>query len=264
MIYVILSALCLGASAVGSIVGAGGGVIIKPVVDLFGLLPVSVNSFCAGCTVLSMSVVSLIRGGKSEAKLRLRMTIPLAIGAVLGGFVGKWLFELVRQSFGDENVLGAVQALVLTVITALVLLYVCKKDKIRAMNVQSIPAALVIGGCLGVISSFLGIGGGTSNVAVLFFFFSMDAKEAAKNSLFIIMCSQIASIAASLVNGTVPDFSLPILLSMIAGGVAGAQIGAFYSKRLKTKGVEKLLKLLLVVIICIDLYNCVKFSILIF
>lgn len=264
MIYVILLVLCLGASALGSIVGAGGGVIIKPVVDLFGLLPVSVNSFCAGCTVLSMSIVSLIRGRNSKEKLRLRMTIPLAIGAVLGGFVGKWLFELVRQSFTDENVLGAVQALVLTVITALVLLYVCKKDKLRSMNVQSVPAALIIGACLGVISTFLGIGGGTSNVAVLFFFFSMEAKEAAKNSLFIIMCSQISSISTALINGTVPEFSLPILIAMIAGGIAGAQIGSYYSRRLQSKGVEKLLKLLLIVIICIDLYNCVKFTVLIF
>lgn len=260
MIYLSLLILCLGASALGSIVGAGGGVIIKPVVDLLGLLPVSVNSFCAGCTVLCMSVVSLLRSRSSGGKLRLRMTIPLAMGAVLGGFVGKWLFELVRSSFGDENVLGAIQALALTVITALVLLYVCKKDRMRSMKVQSIPVALFIGICLGVISTFLGIGGGTSNVAVLFFFFSMDAKEAAKNSLFIIMCSQLASIAAALVAHTVPDVSLPILLCMMGGGVAGAQLGAVCSRRMRAEGVERLLKLLLVVIVCIDLYNCIRFA----
>ena len=212
MLYFILAMICLMASTVGAVVGAGGGVIIKPVVDLLGLLPVSTASFCSGCTVLAMSVVSLIRTRNNGVKLRLRMSIPLAIGAVFGGLIGKWLFELVRRSFTDENVLGAVQAACLTVITAAVLLYICKKDRLKSMHVDSLPLALVIGTVLGVISSFLGIGGGTSNVAMLFFFFSMNAKEAAKNSIFIILFSQLSSVLNAVINGTVPPFEWPVLV----------------------------------------------------
>lgn len=80
-----------------------------------------------------------------------------------------------------------------------------------------------IGLVLGVMSSFLGIGGGPINLVVLFFFFSMDTKTAAENSLYIILFSQIASLFASLfaslLTRTVPEFSLGMLLLMAAGGI---------------------------------------------
>lgn len=262
MQHILLALIALLASSIGAVVGAGGGVIIKPVVDLLGLLPVSTASFCSGCTVLAMSVVSLFRSRGNGVPLRLRMTIPLAVGAVCGGLVGKALFELVRQGFSDENVLGAIQAICLTIITAAVLLYVYKKDKLRSMQVSSVPLALVLGTVLGTISSFLGIGGGTSNVAMLFFFFSMDAKEAAKNSIFIILFSQLSSILVAVGQGTVPDFSWTILLCMVAGGIGGAEIGARLSRRMDKSGVEHLLKLLLLMMVCVDFYNVLRFTVL--
>ncbi len=262
MITAILFLICLAASSIGAVVGAGGGVIIKPVVDLLGLLPVSTASFLSGCTVLAMSCFSLLRTRNNGVKVRLRTSTPLAIGAVAGGFVGKWLFELVRNGFGDERMLGFIQALCLTVITVGVLLYVCFKERLPSKHVESPVTAVIIGCFLGVISSFLGIGGGTSNVAVLFFFFSMDAKEAAKNSIYIIVFSQVASIVTALVGGTVPAFRWVDLIFMAAGGIGGALIGAAITKRLDNRKVEIALKALLVVVICIDFYNVLKFSVL--
>ena len=130
MTAVILLIICLMASSVGAVVGAGGGVIIKPVLDMLGILPVSTVSFCSGCTVLGMSVCSLIRNRNDGVKLQIKTSTALAIGAVLGGLAGKWLFELVKNGFGNERVLGAVQAVFLTLITIGVFLYVCNKEKI--------------------------------------------------------------------------------------------------------------------------------------
>ena len=50
--YFIISLL---ASVAGAICGIGGGVIIKPTLDLFHLDSVSTISFLSGCTVLAMS-----------------------------------------------------------------------------------------------------------------------------------------------------------------------------------------------------------------
>ncbi|MBR5577534.1 MAG: sulfite exporter TauE/SafE family protein [Lachnospiraceae bacterium] len=262
MVAIILLIICLAASSVGAVVGAGGGVIIKPVLDMLGILPVSTVSFCSGCTVLGMSVCSLIRNRNDGVKLQLKTSTALAIGAVTGGLVGKWLFELVKTGYGNERVLGAVQAIFLTLITIGVFLYVCNKDKLPSKNVKNVVAAVIIGIFLGIISSFLGIGGGTSNVAVLFFFFSMEAKQAAKNSLYIIIFSQISSIISAFVTGSVPDFQWIDLACMVVGGIGGALIGAAISKRIDNKGVEKVLKLLLIIIILIDFYNVLKFTIL--
>jgi len=256
---ILLFLISLGASIIGAIVGAGGGVIIKPVVDAAGLLPVSSASFLSGCTVLAMSCCSMIRSRKNEVTLRLKTTVPLAFGAAGGGIIGKLLFELIRGNFGNERVLGMVQAACLTLITAIVLIYVATKDRLPSKQVDSRSVAFLIGTVLGCISSFLGIGGGTSNVAVLFLFFSMDAKQAAKNSLFIIMFSQFASILFAILTNTVPSFQPVDLVSMALGGIGGAIIGAKLSEKLTAKYVETALKLLLAVIVLINLSNFIKF-----
>ena len=61
-LYVLFWMISFGASIVGAICGIGGGVIIKPVLDAFGVLSVSTISFLSGCTVLAMTCYSVIRG----------------------------------------------------------------------------------------------------------------------------------------------------------------------------------------------------------
>lgn len=262
MVLLILFAISFLASTLGAIAGFGGGVIIKPVLDALGVLPVSTISFLSGCTVLGMSVCSLIRGRKDGVKLNAKTSTPLAIGAVIGGLIGKKLFQMVLTGFGNEQMLGAIQAIALTIITILVFLYVCNKDRMPSYHVDHFAMCILIGILLGIISSFLGIGGGTSNVAVLFLFFSMDAKTAAKNSIYIICFSQIASIVNAVIAQTVPAFTWPDLVLMVAGGVGGALLGATISKRMDNKMVEKLLRIFLIIIICIDTFNILKFTVL--
>ena len=74
MLTILLFLVSLFASSVSAIVGAGGGVIIKPVLDMIGVLPVSTVSFCAGCTVLGMSQCSLIRNRHDGVKIEVRMS----------------------------------------------------------------------------------------------------------------------------------------------------------------------------------------------
>ena len=201
---IILFVICFLSSSVGSVVGAGGGVIIKPVLDITGLLPVAAASFGSGCTVLAMAVSSLIRGRRDGVRLQLKTSTPLALGAVTGGLLGKGLFDAAGTYFEEQSSLGALQSGCLTVVMAAVFFYLKYKDRIRGKQVEQPLAAVAIGVALGVISSFLGIGGGPFNVAVLFFFFAMDAKEAAKNSLYVILFSQTASLLLTLLRGSVP------------------------------------------------------------
>ena len=62
-------------SLVGSICGIGGGVIIKPVLDATGTMSVTAISFLSGCTVLSMSVISVAKAMKnSTVKINTKIT----------------------------------------------------------------------------------------------------------------------------------------------------------------------------------------------
>ena len=112
-----------------------------------------------------------------------------------------------------------------------------------------------IGLVLGVMASFLGIGGGPINLVVLFFFFSMDTKTAAENSLYIILFSQIAS----LLTRTVPEFSLGMLLLMAAGGICGGICGRSVNKKLESRRVDQLFIGFMIFMIFINLYNIYKF-----
>jgi hypothetical protein len=260
MILFFLVSLC--ASVVGAICGIGGGVIIKPVLDLLHLESVSTISFLSGCTVLSMSCYSV---GKSmlagERKVSMSTGTPLALGAAVGGLLGKQLFTIIKALFENQNTVGAVQAVCLALMTAGTLLYTLRKDRIHTHNVRSRAICVAIGLVLGCLSSFLGIGGGPMNLVVLYYFFSMDTKTAAANSLYIILFSQLASLLATLLTGTVPAFRWPTLLLMVAGGIGGGILGRMCNKRLDNRAVDKLFIGLMAVIIFISLFNAYRYGV---
>ena len=117
----------------------------------------------------------------------------------------------------------------------------------------------MIGFLLGIMSSFLGIGGGPINLVVLFFFFSMSTKVAAQNSLYIILFSQATSFLQTLITRTVPDVSLLLLLGMVAAGLLGGIAGRSIYKKIDDNVVNKLFIALMAVIILINIYNTVKY-----
>lgn len=252
--------ICLLASAAGAICGIGGGVIIKPVLDLFGWDSVSTISFLSGCTVLTMSVYSVGRSMLAgEKTVRARTITPLAIGAAVGGIVGKQMFGAVKGLFEDPDKVGGVQAICLVIITVGTLIYTVLKSRITPREISNPIAYVVIGLVLGIMSSFLGIGGGPINIVVLHFFFAMDSKTAAANSLYIIAISQLTSLISTLVTRTVPEFAVVALIFMVLGGLLGSMTGRAVNKRIDNRAVDKLFVGMMAVIIAISFYNSIKY-----
>ena len=252
-------AVSLLASIIGAICGIGGGIIIKPVLDMLSLESVAAVNFLSGCTVLSMSSYSvgksLIKREKSD---NLSTGTPLAVGAALGGILGKELFSFVKESVSAPETLGTIQAVALGAITVGTLIYIVNKNRIHTHNVRNKLVCFFIGLSLGVMSSFLGIGGGPINLVVLFFFFSMETKIAAANSLYIIFFSQLANLITYFVTDSVPEFNPVALVLMICGGIGGGIIGRALNKKINSSAVEKLFVGLMSVIILICIYNAVK------
>ncbi len=243
----------------GAVCGMGGGVIIKPVLDFIQFGSASTISFMSGCTVLAMTTYSV---GKSllagEKKVEMKTVTPLAVGAAIGGVLGKQIFNFIRDSAGNRNMVGAVQAAALAVITVGTLIYTIRKDKIKTHRTDKRSACFAIGMALGIVSSFLGIGGGPINLVVLYYFFSMETKVAAANSLYIILFSQLASVISTFVTG-LPEFEILPLAFMMAGGVLGGIAGRSLTKRMDNKGVDKLFMALMVFIIVINIYNTYQY-----
>lgn len=246
--------IAIGASTIGAISGMGGGVIIKPVMDAVSGLSASTISYMSCCTVLTMAIVSYFRGLKNEIKLNYYTLIPLSLGGAFGGVIGKNLFQSL-ESIGNS---ALVQASILLAINIAVLLYTVNKKRIKKLEVKSIILSLLIGFVLGCMSSFLGIGGGPINIAVLSYFYSMTPKVTVKNSLFIILFSQLTSFGTTLISG-VPTFNPLALTLMCIGGVCGAFIGAKCSKKLTEDQVDLLFMFVLISLIILGFYNVYNF-----
>lgn len=258
---VIFFTVSILSSIIGSICGIGGGVIIKPVLDATGLMSVSAISFLSGCTVLAMSVVSVYKNLRAKtAKLNVRTATGLAVGAAFGGVVGKSMFQMLKSAVGNENLVGMTQAIVLIIITLGTLIYTIYKKRIHTKEYNQLWLCVVIGVILGVMSSFLGIGGGPINLVVLAYFFSMGTKEAALSSLYIIMFSQITSLVQTVATGTIPDVEITYFLGMVIGGILGGTLGSKVNKKIDGEGVNKLFIILMIVIIGINIYNAFKFA----
>ena len=245
-------------SIVGAICGIGGGVVIKPVLDMLQMgAPATIN-FLSGCTVLSMSLYSVSKALRAgDSKVEMSTGTPLALGAAAGGVVGKEMFSAVKTFFNGSPMVGGVQAIALGIITLGTLLYTVNKSRIRTRTTSNKVVCLVIGLLLGIMSSFLGIGGGPINLVVLGYFFGMDTKTAAANSLYIILFSQMASLIATLISG-VPEFRIPALILMVAGGIGGGIVGRKLNKKMDNKAVDKLFIGLMVLIVGICVYNAVR------
>lgn len=261
MEYLIIVIVCLGASLIGAICGIGGGVIIKPVLDALGVMPVTTVSFLSGCTVLAMSFVSLYKRLREQQTFQFDKVIGtiIAVGAACGGLIGKEIYQQIIQRIQDTDSIGAVQAFILMLCTVGTLLYMKKKDKIVTKRISNKFVVFLVGFSLGMVSSFLGIGGGPINLVVLYFFFSMESKQAALYSIYIIMFSQMTSLISSIVNKTIPPLELPMLIVMIGCGVLGGILGSRVNRKIDSKQVDKLFVVLLFVIICISIYNIFRY-----
>lgn len=258
MHVIVIALVSLLASAVGAIAGIGGGVIIKPVLDSLGMMQVATISFLSGCTVLSMSAYNAAKSLLSgDRQLKKEAAFPLGAGAAVGGVMGKYLFSLVSALFENASRAGAVQSACLMVITIVTLLYTIKPSILPSLNVKNPVIGVLAGLMLGVISAFLGIGGGPINLMVLSVLYSMNLKDAAQNSLIVIFLSQLASLISTLVTRSVPEFSVMMLVLMVVCGILGGAVGRIFNKKLSSVQVRIVYLLTIVVIILLSIRNLI-------
>lgn len=243
--------IVLAATTVGSIAGIGGGVLIKPILDAFAHYNVATIGVLASIAVLAMAVVStareFINGMKIDKKI-----ILLAIGAIAGGFIGKEIFYNLLSVI-DETVIQIVQSAMI----AFLMIVILFKNKIPKVCIENMIVVFFVGLILGTLSSFLGIGGGPVNVAVLYLLLNMDIKKSAAGSIFIILLSQASKIAAISISEGLLSYNLSMLWYMVPAGIAGGLAGPYLQSKLSEKTVHYLFDATVVIVILICVYNII-------
>lgn len=245
-------------TTIGAVSGIGGGVIIKPVLDMLGQYDISSIGVLSSLTVFSMSVVSLWRNFKNKVKIDINRTVSLAIGSIAGGIIGDYLFTIFLNTVSSEILAQKIQSIILLVLMLIILTLYTNEDKIKGLKIQNIFACIVAGVILGIVSSFLGIGGGPLNVIVLMYILGMNTKEAAINSIVIIFFSQSSKLTSILLSKGFKSYNLEVAIYMIIGGILGGYIGSNLSRVLKNNQIKNIFKYCMVVIICFNIYNIIK------
>ncbi|MEF9990863.1 MAG: sulfite exporter TauE/SafE family protein [Romboutsia sp.] len=246
------------ATTVGAISGLGGGVIIKPVLDTLGHYDISSIGILSTFTVFSMSIVAIGKSMKDRVKLEGKRTVAIALGSILGGTIGKNLFTIFLDVVNNNIVAQKIQSVILFILLFIVVILYINDDKIKGFKVKNIFTCVIVGIMLGIVASFLGIGGGPLNVIVLMYLLGMDAKEASIHSIFTIFFSQGSKLISVLFEEGFGVYNLEVLVYMVIGGIMGGFLGGYFSKRMPKSNVKKLFTICMVIILGFNVYNIFK------
>lgn len=249
-VIIVVIATILGAAA-----GLGGGVIIKPFFDLLGLHSVATIGVYSAIAVFTMSIVSIYKQIRNKTKFDLSTVLYMSFGSVIGGLGGETLFQAVNERY--STFIGPIQSICLGVMLIFLLIYSLNKEKIKTYQLKNKAVIIFIGIALGVVSVFLGIGGGPLNLAVLVFFFSYDMKQATVLSIVTIFFSQLSKLTKILLTTGFAIYDLSVVPYIIVASIIGGSIGTNINKQFTNKQIDIMYNCVLVFLICLSLYNFV-------
>ncbi len=258
MLYICFAA-CFVSTLLGAISGIGGGVLIKPILDLCLPLDMPRISFLSSCAVLCMALFSVaqncVRGDRQA--LERRVYAPLAVGGTLGGIIGKACFSELSAFVNADSTVKLLQNSLLSVLMLIVFALTPKIRTGDAPARRSVLCGLFIGFMLGAPAAFLGIGGGPLNMLALTAIYRLRHKESALYSLIIIACSQTAGLLTAVLSGVELPYAA-LIATACASGVLGGIIGRRIARRVSDKSVRALFSAALAAIVLICAVNIAR------
>ncbi len=254
MLIAVYSLVILAATTLGAFVGLGGGVIIKPVLDFIGAEPRMQVDFLSAVAVFTMSVVSTVKQIRNKVSFDKYIILFIASGSIAGGFLGSYCMDIL-SGFVQQGIIRCIQAFALAILLTAVSIYVAKDRK--SFCVKNKFAIILVGLSLGFIASFLGIGGGPINVAVLTLFFSMNVKESAVYSVAIIFFSQLSKLVTIFASSGIQPYAhqWKTLIFILPAAIIGGIVGAKFNRKFDDKTIRKIFVTVMILLIILNIYN---------
>ena len=257
MIYLLYVVVILGATTLGAIAGLGGGVIIKPLLDAVGYHDATSIGVYSSVAVFTMCVISLVKQMRSGFAFDRTVALWVSAGSLVGGVLGEQVFRAVTASL-DNDLVKAVQAGVLALTLALILLYTLRQDAMPTLHLKSPVAIACVGLALGAISVFLGIGGGPLNVAAFTLFFGLDLKQATVYSLATIFFSQLSKLGLNAASGVLWSVEASFLPAVVLPAIAGGTLGTRMNRNFSDATVRRTYLAIMVALLLLSVVNCIR------
>lgn len=217
------------------LIGGGGSILTIPImVYLFQVNPklaTTYSLFIVGFTA-SIGAVSHYRMGNIKLKSAVLFAIPSLITIIL---VRKIILPLVPEIIFTSNNFILTKDIFIMAFFAILMIAasysMIKKSKDVAISALTNPLkVIIIGALVGIITGFLGAGGGFLIIPALLFFTGINMKQAVGTSLLIIAFNSLFGFLGDIVNGVVIDYTLLFTTAVFAS--MGIFIGTMLSKKI--------------------------------
>lgn len=245
---------------IGTLIGAGGGFLLVPVLLLLypSLKPEVITSISLGVVFLNAS-----SGSIAYAKMKridYRSGVIFALATLPGAIIGAFLTSSIPRHVFDV-LLGS-----LLIVVSIFLLFKPTYSRIRKMKKRQIQrfitdskgqiyqysfhlwTGIIISFFVGYVSSFLGIGGGIIHVPALTALLNFPIHIATATSHFILAVMALAGTLVHIFQGTLKADEWFMVIYIGAGIVIGAQLGAYYSHRIKPHWIVRALAFALLLV----------------
>lgn len=227
------AAIIIGLSL--GLVGGGGSILTIPIlVYLFKIDPelaTSYSLFIVGITA-GLGCISHYRMGNLKIKSALYFAVPsifaiLIIREVIFPQIAETLFSIASYNVSKNF-------LIMIVFSILMILASISMIRTKTIQIQGATTnytqLAIIGFFIGIITGFLGAGGGFLIIPALLFFAKLPMKQAVGTSLLIIFINSSIGFAGDLYINTPIDYPFLLIISSIA--FIGMLVGTQISKRI--------------------------------
>lgn len=229
----------------GTLIGAGGGFIVVP---LLLLLYQNENPEIITCVSLAVIFFNALSGSVAYARMKridYRAGILFSVASIPGAVLGALSTALIPRLAFD-----VLFGLLLIIASVYLLLYPIKvqgtsrRETLQAHSLNPIETSgsikkhfykLVVGSvlsfCVGYVSTLLGIGGGIIHVPVLVRLLDFPVHIATATSHFILAVMALTGTIVHIATGTFYH-GIRRTIALSIGVICGAQLGALFSNRL--------------------------------
>jgi hypothetical protein len=217
------------------LIGGGGSILTIPIlVYLFQVNPklaTSYSLFIVGFT----SAFGAFRHHKL-GNIKLKSAILFAVPSLVTLlFIRKIILPIIPENIFKINGFLLTKDIFIMAFFALLMIAasysMIKKRKVAEITTETKPLKVIfIGALVGIITGFLGAGGGFLIIPALIFFTEISMKQAVGTSLLIIAFNSIFGFLGDLVNGIAIDYQF--LFTVASFATLGIFIGTVLSKKI--------------------------------
>ncbi|MCG1027200.1 sulfite exporter TauE/SafE family protein [Virgibacillus halodenitrificans] len=234
------------AGGYGTIVGAGGGFIFVPaLLILLDMDPVIAAG--SGLVIVLINSFTGVLGYAKQKKINYKIALTIGISALPGALLGVWLLQAYSSQY--------FYVIFATILVGLGIFLFSKnspwegkllsKKKQPERNAPKDAWFIPLGLVMGILSSYLGIGGGWLLVPILIYVFHVPTHRAAATSILSLCLYSLIGVLSQLYYSNI-DW-----MTVVFGGtgvILGANIGVFLSQRIPGKVILQMLSVVLVII----------------